>query len=79
MPKLAVVFAFLMAGSAAAAAQPMQNRSGTDAEQKACARDVTRHCRKLMDQGDFVILGCLQQHRARLSKACARVLADHGQ
>ena len=50
MPKLAVVFAFLMAGSAAAAAQPMQNRSGTDAEQKACARDVTRHCRKLMDQ-----------------------------
>jgi hypothetical protein len=78
MPKFAVVFALLMVGSAATAA-PIQNRSGTDAEQKACARDVTRHCRKLMDQGDFVILGCLQQHRAKLSKACARVLANHGQ
>jgi hypothetical protein len=52
---------------------------GTDAEQKACSRDVVRHCRKVMDQGDFVVLACLQQHRAKLTKACAKVLADHGQ
>jgi hypothetical protein len=32
-----------------------------------------------MDQGDMVILGCLKQHRERLSKSCAKVLADHGQ
>lgn len=79
MPKLAVFFALLLAGSTAAMAQPIQQRSGTDAEQKACARDVSRHCRKLMDQGDFVILACLQQHRAKLSKACAQVLVNHGQ
>jgi hypothetical protein len=44
-----------------------------------CARDVSRFCRALMDQGDMVVLGCLKQHRERLSKACAKVLADHGQ
>ena len=44
-----------------------------------CARDVSRFCRPLMDQGDMVILGCLKQNRARLSKTCAKVLADHGQ
>jgi hypothetical protein len=44
-----------------------------------CARDVSRFCRALMDQGDMVVLGCLKQNRARLSKTCAKVLADHGQ
>jgi hypothetical protein len=44
-----------------------------------CARDVSRFCRALMDQGDMVILGCLKQHRERLSKSCTKVLADHGQ
>jgi hypothetical protein len=32
-----------------------------------------------MDQGDMVVLGCLKQHRERLSKTCAKVLTDHGQ
>ncbi len=44
-----------------------------------CARDVSRFCRAQMDQGDMVVLQCLQQHRARLSKVCAKVLTDHGQ
>jgi hypothetical protein len=44
-----------------------------------CARDVSRFCRAQMDQGDMVILGCLKQNRARLSKTCAKVLTDHGQ
>jgi hypothetical protein len=77
MPKFFLVFALLMVGSTAAMAE--QQHGGTDAEQKACARDVTRHCRKLMDQGDFAILACLQENRAKLSKACAQVLANHGQ
>jgi hypothetical protein len=25
------------------------------------------------------VLACLKQHRARLSKACEKVLTDHGQ
>jgi hypothetical protein len=45
----------------------------------ACARDVSRFCRAHLNEGDQVVLACLQQNRARLSKACAKVLTDHGQ
>ncbi|WP_414709650.1 hypothetical protein [Rhodopseudomonas sp.] len=31
-----------------------------------------------MNDGDMVILSCLQEHRARLSRACAKALADNG-
>ncbi len=56
-----------------------QQRGGTPDEQKACSRDVSRFCRSLMDQGDFVILACLQQNRSKLTKACSQVLTNHGQ
>ena len=52
-----------------------QQRQGHDA----CARDVSRFCRAHINDGDQAVLACLQQNRARLSKACAKVLADHGQ
>jgi hypothetical protein len=45
----------------------------------ACARDVSRFCRANINDGDQVILACLKQNRARLSRTCAKVLADHGQ
>ena len=45
----------------------------------ACARDVSRFCRSVMNDGDMVVLACLKQNRARLSRACAKVLTDHGQ
>ena len=56
-----------------------QARSGTPDEQKACTRDVQRHCRAVIDQGDFTILACLQQHRPKISAACDQVLKSHGQ
>jgi hypothetical protein len=56
-----------------------QQRSGTPDEQKACARDVSRFCRTVMDQGDFTVLACLQQNRAKLTKPCSQVLTNHGQ
>jgi hypothetical protein len=56
-----------------------QQRSGTPEEQKACARDVQRHCRAVIDQGDFTILACLQQNRPKISGACDQVLKSHGQ
>ena len=56
-----------------------QQRSGTPDEQKACARDVQRHCRAVIDQGDFTILACLQQNRPKISAACNQVLKIHGQ
>jgi hypothetical protein len=56
-----------------------QQRSGTAQEQAACSRDVQRYCRPVIDQGDFTILACLQQHRPKLTKACDMVLKNHGQ
>jgi hypothetical protein len=53
--------------------------SGTDQEEKACAPDVQRFCRKVMDQGDFTILACLKENRPKLSRACRYVLVSHGQ
>ena len=63
--------------SSAAVAQ--QEQRGTPEEQKACARDVQRHCRSVIDQGDFTILACLQQNRTKISAACDQVLKTHGQ
>ena len=64
-----VVLPLVLAASAASAQQ------GHDA----CARDVSRFCRAQMQDGDQIVLACLKQHRARLSKACDAVLTSHGQ
>ncbi len=45
----------------------------------ACARDVSRFCRAQMNDGDQIVLACLKQNRARISKACQQVLISHGQ
>ena len=56
-----------------------QQRGGTPEEQKACARDVQRFCRPVIDQGDFTILACLQQNRPKITASCDQVLKSHGQ
>ena len=65
---LFVIPIVLMASTASA-------QQGNDA----CARDVSRFCRAHMNDGDQVVLACLKEHRAKLSKACAKVLSDNGQ
>jgi hypothetical protein len=70
MTRFLFVVPFVLIASAASAQQ-----QGHDA----CARDVSRFCRAQMNEGDMVVLACLKQHRARLSKACEKVLTDHGQ
>jgi hypothetical protein len=57
----------------------MASAASAQQGQDACARDVTRFCRAHMNDGDQIVLACLQQNRARLSRACAKVLTDHGQ
>jgi hypothetical protein len=69
---IAILFAFF---ATAASAQ----QSGTEQEQKACAPDVKKFCAKVLDQGDLVILSCLQQNRPNISPACNQVLVNHGQ
>ena len=59
----------ILMASAASAQQP-----GHDA----CARDVSRFCRAQMQDGDQIVLACLKQNRARLSKTCQQMLASHG-
>ncbi|QPF86911.1 hypothetical protein IC762_11710 [Bradyrhizobium genosp. L] len=78
MRKFVLAFALLSIPlSSSAFAQ--QEQRGTAEEQKACTRDVQRHCRAVIDQGDFTILACLQQNRAKISSACDAVLKSHGQ
>jgi len=69
MTRILFIIPFILMASAASAQQG----------QDACARDVSRFCRAQMNDGDQIVLACLKQNRARLSKACAKVLTDHGQ
>jgi hypothetical protein len=69
----------LLSISVSTGAIAQQQRSGTPEEQAACSRDVQRYCRPVIDQGDFTILACLQQHRPKLTAACNQVLKNHGQ
>jgi hypothetical protein len=32
-----------------------------------------------MNSGDSAVLACLQQNRSRISRACDKVLTEHGQ
>ena len=69
MARVLLIIPFVLVASMASAQQG----------QDACARDVSRYCRAHMSEGDQVVLACLKQNRARLSKACQQVLVSHGQ
>jgi hypothetical protein len=56
-----------------------QNRRAGDNEYKACSRDVSRFCRKVMNDGDMVVLNCLQENRTKLTRSCKKVLEENGQ
>jgi hypothetical protein len=54
------------------------NAAASD-DNSACRRDVRRLCRHIKaDGGSSAFLGCLQEHRSRLSKACNEALKSHG-
>ena len=77
MRKLLVALTLLSASLSTAALA--QAGRGTDAEQKACTRDVQKFCRPVIDQGDFTILACLKEHRSKISVACDQVRKSNGQ
>ncbi len=77
---LAATLLSLSASSAAIAEPtPPQQRSGTPEEQKACAHDVQKYCRSVMNESDLTVLACLQQNRPKLTTSCSQVLVSHGQ
>ena len=69
MTRFLFALSFVMIAATSASAQQGQD---------ACARDASRFCRAHLNEGDMVVLACLQQNRARLSKACQATLASHG-
>jgi hypothetical protein len=79
MRKFLFALTLLSISASTGAIAQQQQRSGTPEEQKACSRDVQRFCRPVIDQGDLVILSCLQQNRPKLTAACNQVLVSHGQ
>ena len=70
MTRFVLAISFVLIAASGASAQ----QQGQDA----CARDASRFCRAHLNEGDMVVLSCLQQNRARLSKACQATLASHG-
>jgi hypothetical protein len=75
MFKISFVFSAALLAAQVLAISNVSAQQGHDA----CARDVSRFCRARMNDGDSVVLECLKQHRARLSRACEKVLTDNGQ
>jgi uncharacterized protein with PIN domain len=69
MTRFLLAISFVLIAATGASAQQGQD---------ACARDASRFCRAHLNDGDMVVLACLQQNRARLSKACQATLASHG-
>jgi hypothetical protein len=79
MRKTFFVAALLSLSVTAGAMAQQQQHGGTPDEQKACAHDVQKYCRSVMNDSDLIVLSCLQQNREKLTKSCDKVLKDHGQ
>jgi hypothetical protein len=52
-------------------------RIGTTQERKACSRDASHFCKKLLGD-DMAVLRCLQHNRTALSPSCQKVFQSHG-
>jgi hypothetical protein len=57
---------------------PLPMPQGTPEERAACAPDVQKFCEAALPD-TMRVLSCLQANRSRISTACNRVLASHGQ
>jgi hypothetical protein len=72
-------YLFSLALFASLSTEAFAQHAGTDQDEKACIHDVELFCRKVMDQGDFTVLACLKENRARLHPTCRDLLTRHGQ
>ncbi len=70
--RMLIVSAAVFAAGAALAQDRAQAES-------ACGRDASRLCKKVINDGDMAILGCLKENRARLRPVCVKNLQEHGQ
>ena len=72
MGKIILVALVLVACPSAGMAQ-----QGTPQEQAACRPDTRKFCRDMVGN-EMAVLACLQQNRAKISRACREVLERHG-
>jgi hypothetical protein len=70
--RMLIVSAVVLAAGSASA----QDRAQAET---ACGRDASRICKKVINDGDMAILGCLKENRAKLRPACIKQLQEHGQ
>ena len=79
--KIAIALAVVIGGSTVTLAQlplPLSMPQGTPEDRVACEPDVQRYCKaEIPDQ--LRVLGCLQDNRKRISRACQGVLVKYGQ
>jgi hypothetical protein len=75
MTRILFVLPLVLIASVASAQSPQDRQKGHDA----CSRDVSRHCRAQMQEGDQLVLACLKTNRSKISKGCQQMLASHGQ
>lgn len=78
MFKTGLVLTLMFGVMAITAPAEAQMNNGRQAQEQACGRDVNRYCRRFIQDGDFVILRCLQENRHRLTRACRSMLEAHG-
>lgn len=48
-------------------------------QEDACGRDATRHCKAVLNAGDYAVLGCLRANREKLRPVCIKMLQERGQ
>lgn len=78
MRHLSLIFMLALALIAIGEPASSQSRRGSEGEQDACRGDARRHCRKVIDQGDTAVFNCLSENKARLSRACRKVVEQNG-
>ena len=78
MHRLTVTVALILSLLGSAALAQTKFKGSRDA-QNACFRDANRYCADEIPEGDMKVLACLQEHRSKLSKGCAALLAANGQ
>lgn len=69
------LLAVLLLGVVFASRAEAQDTRG--AQERVCGHDVSRHCRRYLNEGDMAVYQCLQNNRERLSGACRRLIDSH--
>ena len=70
---LAAVCAVVVSGVVAVSPAGAQDNT-RKAQERACSHDVSRHCRKVMGEGDMAVHQCLLQNHDKLSPSCRKLV-----